>query len=30
MTTGGALLAGPPQVIPAEMLTLGDPAKSTY
>jgi quinol monooxygenase YgiN len=30
MATGGALLAGPPQIIPAEMLSLGDPAKSTY
>ena len=30
MATGGALLAGPPQIIPAEMLQLGDPAKATY
>jgi quinol monooxygenase YgiN len=30
LATGGALFAGPPQVIPAEMLALGDPTKSTY
>jgi quinol monooxygenase YgiN len=30
MAKGGALLAGAPQIIPAEMLSLGDPAKATY
>jgi quinol monooxygenase YgiN len=30
LSTTGDLLTGPPQIIAAEMLTVGDPAKSTY
>ncbi|MGI8577581.1 MAG: putative quinol monooxygenase [Nocardioidaceae bacterium] len=30
MSTAGELLAAPPKIIPAELLPVGDPAKSTY
>jgi quinol monooxygenase YgiN len=30
MTTGADVLAGAPVVVPAEFLTVGDPARSTY